>query len=272
MEILIVEVHSCEWIESVGIEPGGEEEKLRFKVFDGGLDGRIEGIDVEVDAGAGRERDIEGGVFAVADTDFVLFTGVRVQGQLMNAAEEDGGAFVKDVLGSVAVVDIPVEDADPFDAVCLLGVVGRNGDIIEEAKAHRFFGTGVVTGRAHEIEGALESPLEDGINTGNGSACGEGSGAIGIGADEGFSEVDGVATGQAGLFNEGPVFRTVDGLDPFGGSRLRSLPVEAILEFLLAKGVLNALHPFRSLGVAIAGIVVQAIRVVKKGNRQHSAR
>lgn len=113
----------------------------------------------------------------------------------MNAAKEDRRAFVKDVLGSIAVVDIPIEDADSFDGVGLLGVVGSNSDIIEEAKAHGFFSTGVVTGRAHEVEGTLESRLKDGVNTGDGPPCGEGCGAIGIGADEGFSEVDGVAAG-----------------------------------------------------------------------------
>lgn len=62
----------------------------------------------------------------------------------------------------------------------------------------------------------------------------------------------------------------MNGLDPFGGSGLWGLPVEALLEFGFAKGLLNALHPFGAFGVAIAGVVLQAIGVVKKGNRQHS--
>lgn len=78
MKIPIVEVHSGEGIESVGIETGGEEDKVWLKVLDGGFDSVIEGVDVEVDAGAWWEGDIEGGVFAGSDTDFVLFTGVRV--------------------------------------------------------------------------------------------------------------------------------------------------------------------------------------------------
>ena len=51
-------------------------------------------------------------------------------------------------LRAVAVVDVPVEHEDPLDAVRVERVAGGDGDVGEQAEAHRPRGLGVVAGRA----------------------------------------------------------------------------------------------------------------------------
>lgn len=53
----------------------------------------------------------------------------------MQGHEEDGGVVLKDVLCSIAVMNIPVQDEDAGCTSCL-GRFGSNASVVEEAEAH----------------------------------------------------------------------------------------------------------------------------------------
>jgi hypothetical protein len=52
-------------------------------------------------------------------------------------------------------MDVEIDDRRAADAVCALGVTGGDGDIVEEAEAHRLGDLGMMAGRAHRDEGIL---------------------------------------------------------------------------------------------------------------------
>ena len=64
----------------------------------------------------------------------------------MQGHEENGRVILKDVLGSIAVVDIPVQDEDAGCA-CSLGRFGSNASIVEEAEAHGSAALSMMAGR-----------------------------------------------------------------------------------------------------------------------------
>ena len=73
----------------------------------------------------------------------------------MQGDEQDRGIGVVDLLGAVAVVDVPVEDRHALEPVGLLRVAGRDRDVVEQAEAHRPIDAGVVAGRAGQGEQAV---------------------------------------------------------------------------------------------------------------------
>ena len=83
---------------------------------------------------------------------------------LVHADNEDIGAVLQHVLGAVAVVDIEVDDGDAVQAVVLDEVVGCQGDVAEQAKAHGFAGLGVVSGRADGTEGVVDLAGHDHVD------------------------------------------------------------------------------------------------------------
>jgi hypothetical protein len=59
---------------------------------------------------------------------------------------------VEDVIGAVAVVDVPVEHQHSLGAVEVERVLRRDGDVVEQAKPHRARSLGVVTRRPQTAE------------------------------------------------------------------------------------------------------------------------
>nr|WP_228282647.1 hypothetical protein [Rubrobacter tropicus] len=72
----------------------------------------------------------------------------------MGGEVEHGFVGEKDVLGAVAVVDVPVEDGDPLDTAGSC-VSGGDRRVVEEAEAHRVTRARVVTRRPDDGEGRL---------------------------------------------------------------------------------------------------------------------
>ena len=59
----------------------------------------------------------------------------------------------ENLLRAVAVMHVEIDDRGTRDAVLLLRVARRDGDVVEQAKAHRPRGLGVMAGRARGDEG-----------------------------------------------------------------------------------------------------------------------
>jgi len=75
----------------------------------------------------------------------------------MRAHVEHASIGVEDVLRSIPVVDIRVDDEDPFYPVLLLRVSRGHRDAVVHAEAHPAVLRGVMPGRAHGTERVLRS-------------------------------------------------------------------------------------------------------------------
>jgi hypothetical protein len=116
---------------------------------------------------------------APAPADLVDAAGARVEGVLVEGEKEHRGVVVEQVLGAVAVVDVPVDDHHPLDPVPALQVARRHRDVVEQAEAHRPVGLGVVTGRAHAGEPVVDLAGHDRVNQGEHPAGGQAGGVMG---------------------------------------------------------------------------------------------
>ena len=61
-------------------------------------------------------------------------------------------------------MNVEVDDQDMGETVLTLGVPRADGDVVEETETHRAPGERVVSGRTDSAEGALHSPLHNGID------------------------------------------------------------------------------------------------------------
>src|SRR5215203_356354 len=78
--------------------------------------------------------------------------GPRVEGALMHREVKHSCVRVEDVLGAVAVVDVPIQDSYPLYSA-RTGVLGGYGNVVYEAEAHPVVSPGVVTWGAGYREG-----------------------------------------------------------------------------------------------------------------------
>ena len=86
----------------------------------------VERLQVLGVARAGRHREIDRGSRPVAPADLVQPAGPGIQRPLVQRHEQHRRVLPVDVLRPVAVVDVPVEDRHPLDAVLRLRVAGRD--------------------------------------------------------------------------------------------------------------------------------------------------
>ena len=80
----------------------------------------------------------------------------------MHGDEEHRVVVAEDRVRPVAVMHVPVDDRDTFDAELPLCDARRNGDVVEDAEAHRALPQRVMPRRAHEREAAVERRLDRG--------------------------------------------------------------------------------------------------------------
>ena len=76
----------------------------------------------------------------------------------MNSTSSDSP---EDVVGAVAVVDVPVEDQHPLDAQRGDRMTRGDGDVVEQAEAHRPVRHGVVSRWAMRAEAHLPGAAVD---------------------------------------------------------------------------------------------------------------
>ena len=138
-------------------------------------------VDQGVVTGALGERDVEGAAFAFAEAALAGGPGAGVEGPAVAAGDVDVGAAFEHRLGAVAVVDVLVEDQDPLAAELADGVVGGQGDVVEQAEAHGPVGLGVVAGRPDQGQGLGRLAADHGLGgagRGAGREAGAGPGAL----------------------------------------------------------------------------------------------
>ena len=169
----------------------------------------------------------------------------------MGGHVEHGRLVPEEVLGAVAVVDVPVDDEHT-----LAGVdqgTGRHGHVVQEAEAHGPVGRGVVagwTGRDEHRRPVLAGRL-DGHEPGSGGHPGVLPGRrSGIGV-----RVDGTAAGGAELLEALEVGRRVHAYQPLGRCRRGLHDDEVAAEVEVLDAPHGRTYPGRPLGVPRVAVV-----------------
>lgn len=144
MEVIGFEALLAEGVTGVGIESGGDGDEAGVKFLE-----VAEGFEGDIAVVMGGEAWGDGVIEAIIAA--VAAAGAGVAGELVDGEEGDTWASDEDGFGSVAVMDIEVEDGDAFDS-CGAGGEGGDGDGAEVAEAHGVFAYGVVAWGAEEGE------------------------------------------------------------------------------------------------------------------------
>jgi hypothetical protein len=99
-----------------------------------------------------RHGEIQREPLARPRADVAQRAGAGIERRLVDAREQHVVAAVEDVVRTVAVVHVPVQDQDALGTL-IERVLGRDRDSVEETESHRRRPLGVVPGRAHATEG-----------------------------------------------------------------------------------------------------------------------
>src|SRR2546426_355007 len=85
----------------------------------------------------GAQRNIQRESFAFAAAALACGTGTGVEGILMGGEVENRRIRPEDVLCTVSVMDVPIDDENPLDAVRRLRVSRGHRGVVEQTEAHR---------------------------------------------------------------------------------------------------------------------------------------
>ena len=88
--------------------------------------------------------------FAFTSTDLADRPCPRIIRILMHGNEEDPWIIIERVLGSIAVMQVPIYDCNPTKIVLCQGISSRYGNIIEQTKPHSPIVFSMVAGRPNQ--------------------------------------------------------------------------------------------------------------------------
>ncbi len=148
----------------VGVEPGRNQDQIGPELPSRREQLVATGPLVLVVAQSGLQRHVDRESEAGPHATLGHCARVRIEVILVDVEEENGGIVVEDGLGSVAVVHIPVHNQDSFELVVLLGVPGRDGDVVEKAESHTAIRHGVVSSRPRRAERIADLARDDRID------------------------------------------------------------------------------------------------------------
>jgi hypothetical protein len=132
----------------------------------------------------GAKRDIQRIPFALSRAGFFTSSGSGIVWRLVRRKVEDGVIAPEDVLRSVPVVHIPVDDQYRLDSVFRLRVPRCDRGIVEQTKTHRLAIRRVVTRRSYEREGASAVFRERAVHGRNSRSRGETRDVVRLTADD----------------------------------------------------------------------------------------
>ena len=89
----------------------------------------------------------------------------------MHRDHEHGRILVEDRLGSVSVVDVPVDYGHASHPEGRLGVADGDGDAVEDAEPHAAVGQRVMSGRADQRIHVVHRAGDDRLDRADGPAC-----------------------------------------------------------------------------------------------------
>jgi hypothetical protein len=148
----------------------------------------------------------------------------------VHRAEEDVVARREDVVGAVAVVDVPVDDHHALQPVGVQRMLSGHGDAVDQAEAHRAGGAGVVARWAVQRGPGARRAAHQRVDQGGRPARSVAGGGVGAGRDRGV-HVDHPAATQGQALDAIDVRERVDGFQErmVGGGGLDDLAAQPVL-------------------------------------------
>src|SRR5450756_1987680 len=121
------------------VEPRGNHDQARLEPLDLRDDLPFEGLYQFLVPRVRLERQVQGesGASTRPPLHSPARAGKTERGVLVEAAVIRQRIPLEDLLGSVAMMDVPVQDEDSLHAVDRPGVDGSDRDVVDEAKTHR---------------------------------------------------------------------------------------------------------------------------------------
>jgi hypothetical protein len=186
---------------------------------------------------------------------------VGVQVILERGAEQDARVVREDVLGAIAVVDVEVGDRDALEPVRFEGMRGCDGDVVEQAEAHRACALGVVAGWADGAERGADVATEDAVDSGDPGTRGGQSGVERIGAHRGVGVELHVASRGCDFVHVVDVCGRVDASQLGAGRWANRLDdLDGSFAGHLVDAAPNGIEPLGALGMAGTHVVAAARR------------
>ena len=107
-------------------------------------------------SGTGTKRKVDGEALTLPFTQLVEMAGTRVKRILMGGEVQNIGTGVEDFLGSVAMVDIEVNNGHPFHRTVSDCPIGGHRDVVEQAKSHHPVALSMMAGRPNQGESGVD--------------------------------------------------------------------------------------------------------------------
>ena len=151
-ERLLVKPAVAERIGPVGVEAGRDQHQLRGVFEQYGDDDVLDQRHPHLLVGPGGDRRVDRVAEPVAGAGVAESAGAREQAALVDAGEQHVSTPAEHVGGAVAVMDVPVDDHHPLAVELPDRQLGGDGDVVEQAEAHRPVGERMMARRAHGAE------------------------------------------------------------------------------------------------------------------------
>src|SRR5262245_41742208 len=124
----------------------------------------------------GWKRQVDVGASTVTFSHFLDGAGVgRIESVLMERDRQHGRVGIKDILRTVTVMDIPIDDRNTIDFPLFIPSTCRYGDVRKDREASTATGIGMVTARSYQRISVVHSLLQYGLDrlqaTGGSEGC-----------------------------------------------------------------------------------------------------
>ena len=145
----------------MAVETAGHDDHVRSKSDRGGYDEPLDDPNIFHISAARGHWDIQRRPEAAAFTFFVEIAGSGIERELMGRDVEHVRIVFEDVLGSVAMMNVPVEDEDTRRGAVGLQCTHSDCHVIEEAETHGARSFRVMSRRPHCGEAAVDLSCEN---------------------------------------------------------------------------------------------------------------
>jgi hypothetical protein len=191
---------------------------------------------------------------------------VRIERVLVEADHQHARLGDQRFLGAVAVMDVEVDHGHPRQPARVERVLGGDGDVVEQAKAHRLDRPRVVAGRTHRAEGVLDLAVDDGVGRGHGGAGGALRGQPAVCVERGVA-VDriGAARRRHVVAHDGDGVLAMVAFEVLDAHQRRLAVLEQVADVRSDQLVGDRLQARRRFGVPVAHVVAGAIGMAVDG-------
>ncbi len=137
----------------MGVEPQGDQHPVRCEVCEERFDDGVHGASVDITGRTCRQWDVAGSPDAGSVAGVIVATGAGIERPLVARDVQHVGVGIENLLGSVAVMGVDIDDRYPVPPRSQL--TRHHRDVIQQAESHRLRRACVVAGRSHREKCAL---------------------------------------------------------------------------------------------------------------------